>query len=273
MFTSAQNASSRVIDSRKSAWKRLAMLGAFLLSLGAAGFCEAENNLTVTYQDLAAATTTLLTPEVSPIQEASTCASERTDVKAPQFLIVPTTTVTPSGASTTTYNYYVFVFWNVNGAAYSTERVRFYPICGGPNYATAWYRPACDPNPDVLPTYCSGPGEDVASVIAFSLSGNTPVAGESPIASVSGGTWPGSPSTTVTLPSPTASALVDLQSDLVLDSTLENFVEYQLDYGALETSRDVTVHVGDVVIAFYAKKSTKPIPPCPPPGPHSPTCT
>ena len=221
MFTSAQNASSHVIDSRKSASKRLAMLGAFLLSLGAAGFCEAENNLTVTYQDLAAATTTLLTPEVSPIQEASTCASERTDVKGAEFLIVPTTTVTPSGASTTTYKPTCSCsgtsmglrtppsgFGSTRSAAARVMR----PLGTGPRPIPT--RMCC------LPIAAARGRRQCHRLLAERQTRRSP-AGIA-IASVSGGTWPGSPSTTVTLPSPTASALVDLQSDLVLDSTLEN---------------------------------------------------
>jgi hypothetical protein len=250
---------------------RFSLVAAFLLLLGGAGLCEAENTLVVTLQSLPSGYfptgTKLLTPEVSPIQESSACSTEKTDVKAPQYLIIPTT-VTELGAagSRTVLVYYEFVFWNINGSAYSTERVSFNPNCGTANTATAWYRVICDPNP--LPCNKCGGGGDAATVFAFSLSDDKPIIGVSPIESVSGGTWSGDPSTTVVFPTPTSTPRVDLWSSL---SAYGSFVAYQLDGGVFDKSRDVTLtSPGEFVIAFYTSV-VKPIPPHCPGGPT--TCT
>jgi hypothetical protein len=232
------------------------LVAAFLLSLGGVGICEAENSLTVQAASLATGDV-LYTPEVSPVQESSACPDERTDVKAPQFLIIPTV---DAKTGTTTYTFYEFVFWNVNGEAYATEKVRFYPICGEQNGATAWYRVICDPNP--LPCNHCGGGGDTASVFAFSLTDNAPIAGETPIESVKGGTFSG---TIVTLP--TGTATVDLLSAIPGYGT---FKYYQLDGGSLDKSSELTLRVGEFAIAFYSTKGKPVVLPCP----HGPTtCT
>ncbi len=242
---------------------RLAWTAALLLSLGAAGLCDAEDSLVVTANSLPSALfpagTKLYTPQVSPIQGSAACSKETMDVKAPKYLIIPTVTgVDPvTGGAVSTLVYYEFVFWNVNGAAYPTERVIFLPVCGAQNQAAAWYRVICDPNP-LGCQGCDGGGTG-ASVLAFSLKDDEPIIGSTPIESVTGAAWTGPPSTTVTLPSVSATATVELLSALPEGS----FVEYQRDGGPLDKSRDLNLKVGDFAIAFYASPKP-PVLPCPP---------
>jgi hypothetical protein len=236
-------------SSIRSPLKRLALVAAFLLSLGGAGICEAENSLVVKAASLSTGEV-LYTPEVSPVQESSACPDERTDVKAPQFLIIPTV---DAKTGVTTYTYYAFVFWNINAEAYATDSVSFYTICGEHNDATAWYRVICDPNP--LPCNKCGGGGLTASVFAFSLTDNAPIAGETPIESVKGGTFSG---TTVTFPSLTTTVTVDL---LPAIPKYGSFKYYQLDGGKLDTSSELTLTVGEFAIVFY---NPKPPLGCPP---------
>ena len=270
MLALGQKSQSQSIGSLPNR-RRLAWAAAFLLSLGGAGICEAENTLVVTAQSLPSALyptgTKLYTPEVSPIQESSACSEERTDVKAPQYLIIPTPIVdAATGKNTSTLVYYEFVFWNINGDAYSTERVAFYPNCGVQNAATAWYRVICDPNPAGC-NDCGGGGM-TATVFAFSLTSDKPIVDITPIESVTGGTWTGAPSTTLTLPAAPGTATVDLLSAL---GEYGSFVEWQLDGGALEKSHELTLTApGEFAIAFYQTHEKPITPPCPP-GPH--TCT
>jgi hypothetical protein len=240
-----------------SSLKRFSWVAALLLSLGGAGFCEAENTLVVTQQSLATGDN-LYSPEVTPVQASSACSKESTNLQAPQYLIVPTISLSRRGGEISyTLVYYQFVFWNINGTPHSSQNVKFLPDCGQQNFAAAWYRVICDPNPAGC-TDCIGGGTD-ASVSAFSLTDNKPIVGETPIESVTGASWTGPPSTTVTLPSGGATATVDLVSGI---AGYGSFVEYQVNGGPIEGGRDQPLKVGDYGIAFYALKNV--ILPCPP---------
>jgi hypothetical protein len=83
-------------------------------------------------------------------------------------------------------NTYEFMFWNVDATPYATEEVNFETLCTSASTATAWFVEKG-----------SGSGPSQIDTWAFSLNQNGVIPNQTPIQSVTNGTWAGGSSTVV----------------------------------------------------------------------------
>ena len=162
-------------------------MAASLLFLGGAGICDAHS-VTVTYQNIWT-NAAIITPDVDPVAEAD--CTQQTVEAAQEFSVIK---VIDGVTQTSTYG---FLFWDINGVPYTTQQVKFDPICGTHNSAVALYIPLGGGGP------CGEPCPD--NVLAFSLNEAKLIPDTTPIASASGGWTAGStevipPSTIVAQP-------------------------------------------------------------------------